>query len=59
MTKKVDRIILINFVISRNYSKLCSSISRISFKYIERNISLFKNLLIVRISTITDLDFIV
>ena len=58
MTKKIDRIILINFVISRNYSKLYSSISRTFFKLIEKNMSLLENLFIVKISVIVNLDFI-
>ena len=58
MTRKINRIILIDFVISYNYLELYSSISRTSFKRIEKNMSLLKNLFIVKISIITNLNFI-
>ena len=58
MTKKIDRIILIDFVISRNHLKLCSSVSRTSSECIKRNMSLLESLLIVRISIVADLSFI-
>ena len=59
MTKKINRIIFVNFVIGRNHSELYSSVSRTSFKRIEKSMSLLKSLFIVRISTVTDLGFIV
>ena len=59
MTEKIDYIILVDFVIDRNYSKLYSNVSQTSSKRIKKNMSLLKNLLIIRISVITDLSFIV
>ena len=59
MTEKVNRIILIDFIISRNHSELYLNISRTSSERIEKSMSLLESLLIIRISTITDLSFIV
>ena len=59
MTEKIDRIILTNFVIGYNHSKVYSNISRTSSERIEKNMSLLKSLLITRISIVVNLNFIV